>query len=804
MTNKTDFIERLRTLVQKGDEVDRSYAIRALADLKDSGSVELLFERLHDEDLDVSIDAVNALGELEGEGIADKLIESFLKDPEGEIKVACLESLAKLGDKKAIPHFLAVAEKPPEEVSFESGDWDLWWDMQLQSIRGLGKLKVTEAIPVLKRLIESDDYLDIENEIFNTIVDIGGKESDEYLLSLLTGNNARIKRRVAKALGRSQSKSTLKLLGRSLQDKDPDVREATLLALQERDVSQYLPAILLLFRDSNANIRKVAVAVAQKLSLSNVKEDEVADLIEKLRPVLHDSDQTVKKTVLNALQSLNWKADEEETEYLSESLKTCKGDCFTALCQVISAQNLAQGYATLLYLLRHNELEQEENIHALAAIGTSAQWNDAVESTLGALIFADTSVVRLAALEALASLDKTFPKGSSYEGRLPIEMISETMQGKLKPPASQRIIPIVPVEDIEKKFDQEAQTEVADDNSDKDQSDSEKVDTSFVDNALEQISQSIADGEKPHPMSTLDAIAITHVEDELERVAAENKKQPEAEASDEDLNDFIALTEQNREISKWLFNKNAVDVNIDIQRLAARILANIGSNEALPYLLKAFQTNDDQLKEEAALSIASLIKTANLEIDEDLTLKADLLSALNKELDSEERDLRIAAARALAEIGTIDEIPELIKKLHDDEVAMRIQVLHSLSKIACRTEDDEDTDKKINYVALAELMLAQLKTNETGVHRAAVDALIPLFGNKLNGSTVSLKQTAISQLIQAGLSGTHGQVQEMTQGLIALDKELSSIRLLEKIDEVSNSVERRYMVEMLGEIHKHA
>jgi len=383
-------------------------------------------------------------------------------------------------------------------------------------------------------------------------------------------------------------------------------------------------------------------------------------------------------------------------------------------------------------------------------------------------------------------------------------MISETMQGKLKPPASQRIIPIVPVEDIEKKFDQEAQTEVADDNSDKDQSDSEKVDTSFVDNALEQISQSIADGEKPHPMSTLDAIAITHVEDELERVAAENKKQPEAEASDEDLNDFIALTEQNREISKWLFNKNAVDVNIDIQRLAARILANIGSNEALPYLLKAFQTNDDQLKEEAALSIASLIKTANLEIDEDLTLKADLLSALNKELDSEERDLRIAAARALAEIGTIDEIPELIKKLHDDEVAMRIQVLHSLSKIACRTEDDEDTDKKINYVALAELMLAQLKTNETGVHRAAVDALIPLFGNKLNGSTVSLKQTAISQLIQAGLSGTHGQVQEMTQGLIALDKELSSIRLLEKIDEVSNSVERRYMVEMLGEIHKHA
>jgi len=39
-------------------------------------------------------------------------------------------------------------------------------------------------------------------------------------------------------------------------------------------------------------------------------------------------------------------------------------------------------------------------------------------------------------------------------------------------------------------------------------------------------------------------------------------------------------------------------------------------------------------------------------------------------------------------------------------------------------------------------------------------------------------------------------------GLNALDKDLSSTHLLTKLDQVSNSIERRYVVEMLGELHR--
>jgi len=238
-----------------------------------------------------------------------------------------------------------------------------------------------------------------------------------------------------------------------------------------------------------------------------------------------------------------------------------------------------------------------------------------------------------------------------------------------------------------------------------------------------------------------------------------------------------------------------VDVSVDIQRLAARMLGKAGTHDAFPALMHAFESDDSELKREAALSMGVLIEKGVMPTEE---LKPALHKALLNELNAKERDLRIAAARALGEFGEAADIPYLVEKLEDVDTAMRMETVHSLSKIAMRADEKQD----LNYHELAELILAQLDSNETGVHRAVVDALVPLFGNKLNGSAVSLKQAAINSLINAGLSGSHGQVKEMSWGLNALDKELSSTRLLEKMDEVTNSVDRRFVVEILGELYR--
>lgn len=806
MTENSQLIEKLRTLITDGNEVDRCYAIRTLQTIQDSSSTDLLIKAMRDDDIDVCVDAIEALGNLGGESVTEKLIESLINDPDGEIKVACVNALAELGDEKAASELLKLAEKPPEESNYVSGDWDFWWDMQLASIRGLGKMQLVEAIPVLKRILEEDDCLDIESDIFNSLAQIGtnkeGAQANEYLFERLSAGTPRTRRRIAKALGKSNSVSTVKPLARGLSDKDADVREATLLALQTRKATQYLPAVLLTFRDTNANVRKCAIQVAHKLALQlQVKESTDSDLLEKLLPLLQDNDSSVKSAVLDTLTNLDWQADNESKEYLSSLLKESSGDCFASVCHAIDAQQLSDGVATLLYMFRHKELKSaEDETHALTTIGRSKQWNTVIESTLAANIFNDNKLVRLTALEALSELDKTFPQGSPIEGldedaRLPLDMITEALQGHLKPPLTQKIIPIVPVEDVAEKFEAKAEEEKA----------KTEEDSSFVDKALEQISQSIADGEKPHPMSTLDAIAIESVEKQLEaqRLAEEDSLESVLE-EDEDLQEFLALTEKNKEISNWLFNKGAGDVSVDIQRLAARMLGKSGTNDAFPALLKAFETDveeeteDSELKCEAALSVGILVDKG---VHPEEALKLALNKALLQELNADARDLRIAAARALGAFGDANDIPYLIEKLHDEDTVMRMQTISSLSKIAMKSDEDVD------YHELAELMLAQLDdsdSSETGVHRAVVDALVPLFGNKLNGSSVSLKEATINSLISAGLSGSNGQVKEMSWGLNALDKELASTRLLEKMDEVSTSVERRYLVEMLGELHRPA
>ena len=807
VTQTSIVTKRLQTLLTNGDEVDRCYAIQGLVTIRDVDSTKLITKCLRDDDIDVCVDAASALGELGGESVADTLIQSLINDPDGEVKVACVKALTNLGDYKATTHLLELAEHRPKEIDFSTEEWDPWWDMQLDAIKGLGKMQVTEAVPVLQRVLEAGECIDIENEILNSLAEISGV-ADDYLIQQLKQGIPRTRRRVTKALGQSKSDATLKPLARTLKDEDADTREEALRSLLKRNTVQYLPAILLLFRDTNTAVRQTAIMVAHQLSQQLQTNDNeeytelAAGLSKKLIPLLQDPDPAIKATALKTLANLNWKPDSKNTEIIVAMLRDSRGDDFASVCQFVQAQQLEDAVPVLLYMFRNNELEAEEKVIALNTLGLFRLWNPVIESTIGACVFDKKKMVRLAALEALAELDKSLSvslKNKDEDIRLPIHMITEALHGKLKPPATKRVIPII-AETSEKKpaeADEAADHHAADDKVSNDRTGSTD-DDSFVENALEKISQSIDDGKNPHPLSTLDSMAIASViadkEQQQEQQADDEEQQKLSTEDAEELKDFLDLTEKNTEITKWLFSREAADVNVDIQHLAARFLGCANSDNAIPALLDIFPCDDNTLKREAILSIGLLLKNEN-------NLSAETSKAIHEILISElyasDRDLRIAAARTLGALGTSEDIAQLIPALQDSEVAMRIQTIHSLSEIAQRS-----TKGNVELKGLAGNILLQLNNNDTGVHRAAVDALVPLFRNKLNGDAVLLKETAISSLINAGLSGSDGQVREMSWGLNALDKELSSIRLLARLDELPTSVERRYVVEMLAELHR--
>ncbi len=793
--------QTLQSLLATGDEVDRCYAIRSLAQIQDDSAVELLVSSLRDDDIDVCVDAAEALAEGEfarDVEVTQKLIESLLNDPEGEIKVACVRALVRREDKEAIPHLLGLMEKPLEDTAYVTDEWDVWWDMQLESIRGLGKMRIEVAIPALQRVLATDDFLDIENEIFNTLAAIGGS-ANAYLFTQLNEGNARYRRRIAKALGNSTMAESLKPLARALKDVDADVREATLLSLLKRDAVQYLPAIFILFRDASPKVRQLAIKVAHQLSKNINQQSEQRDaLIEKLLPLLRDDNALVVSTALNTLTNLAWQPDSEQQETLISLLKTYKSDAFASVCHALLRLKISDAVAILLHRLRHNELESEEKMHALITLGKFKIWNKVVESVIWASIFDDNKTVRVAAIEALAELDSHLKQESksandSQAQRLPIEMIAEAVQGNLEPPLTKTIIPVIAVDDSKKSEADNESTQPPSANHDKDKQDSE-----FIEAAKQQISKSIAAGEKPLPLSTLDSIVISRVEKQMEcQHQQENQPIESPVEPDADLDEFVALTEENAEIANWLLNKEVVDMDVEIQRLAARFLAQSNSDQAISILLSVLNSDDSQLKREAILSIGSLFGAMAMHTEQSTQQLAQLHDVLIAELNAKNRDLRIAAAKVLGDLGTSADSQILLEALDDKEVAMRMQILRSLISIAMSSDK-----KEFNHLELAEQLLEQLENNnETGIHRAAVEGLVTLFEHKLNGSAVALKQTAIDCLINAGLSGTDGQVKEMSWGLNALDKELSTTHLIKKMEQLSMSVERRYVIEMLGELH---
>lgn len=813
-----DVVEKLHELISEGDEVDRCYAIQSLVTMRHSGANDLLIDCLRDEDVDVCVDAANALAELGDASTSEKLIESLLKDPDGEVKTACIKALARLGENRAIPLLLNIIENRPDDIAFDTSDWDYWWDMQLESIKAMGEMQVNEAVPALQRILENGDHLDIEDQIFKSLAQIGN-DGEALLITLLDSGDSRTRRRIVKALGRSRSSATLKPLARALRDEAPEVREATLNALASRQQAiHYLPIILHLFKDDDARVRSTAIRTTQKLSqqTDSSLDTDYSELLNKLLPMLDDADPLVKLTVLETLAHLNWQPDRKTQAKVIQLLGQCEGDCFSAVSRFITQHQLNDAIDDIVLLYKRNVLGDEERQHLVSTVGHLQRWSTDIESLLGSAIYDSSKSVRLAALEALANLDNTFPADLNEEAnRQPFDMIKEALHGRLKPPARQATIPVImgkpkqekpiintPEIDVGNQAIEDK--ELAESHAPVEMNESD----AFVARAMEEISKSISDGEKPVPLSTLDSMAITCVEKKLEAEAnltAGKIPNPEESSEDNDheksalsieekqeLQEFLDITRANAETAKWLFNKEVVSVELDIQRLAARLLGNIGSSRLIPALLEVFEQQDSLLNREAILSIGRLAKAEPLPKE----LAGEIHLVLVQALDVTNRDLRIAAIRVLGELGTDEDITTLLPLLGDSEITVRIHTVYALGKLA---QVSPGVDLDISW--LLQKLLGQLDNNETGLHRAVVDAIIPLF-SRLNGAAEPLKQSAIERIIDSGLAGSDGQVKDMTRGLGALDKERSSTELLFKLESLETSVERRYVVEMLAELHR--
>lgn len=827
----------LKYLAQ-GNEVDRCYAAKTLGNLRIKEASTALLERIKDEDVDVCIDAINALGKIKDPAAIPALLESLEKDPDEDVKLAITESLLHYQSEEAVDALLKLAEDRPEEMHFDqNADWDSWWDIQEKAITILGKKQIHKAFPVFKKILEDEFGQDIEAVILKSMAQLNSQEADDYLISRLNNKTTefqeRQQRRAATALGFSKSENTLKALGRALVNKSADTRENVVYALGKRKANQYVRAIILSLRDQSANVRRVALNVLQQMATELQQNpdfdfNQIAAMLDVTNP---DKDDIVlQASILTFFQ--HQQKISPIFEKLSEDNQQLFIDCLTAqddkvLTEAARFAALAKNPLTIepLFTLALSENQsawvRKEAILALGFV--ISQLTDSTEKQealvkLSTLIHNQEQTVRASALQALLTIsnqtnddDALFPAISLLLATLKGEQFTldndhgdndhvdkSNVDNDTKSEKANEVSCTEGDQASESNCNSCSQSELCSD------------DAKVTENILQQLDmQSIKDSDHliaenedqpiQEAMSTLDAIAMDNVDSARAVVPSSEKEKAHdiqtgpfiSEELDEELDEFVELMQKNFTRGTKM-KRRKIDTYADARHICSRLLSDNNQPQydemIVAALAECLNDDDHYLRQEAAESLSQI------------SLKNPLIPGLSNTfgklvtlLDAKDADMRIACIHALAHSGNRAALPHLLDYLSDHEYLVQLHALQGLVYILAnkaQLSEAQQTEVMVLDDTSDEQVIAALfdclENTNYSISMAAIEALTELQQND-----------AIEQFIDVALQDEGQSALRISALLKKLNKEKSIELLLTRLDTVSDSSYRRYVMEML-------
>lgn len=820
---------RLLNYLESGNEVDRCYAAKTLGNLKVKEATEALLQRTRDEDVDVCIDAISALGKIKEPSALPMLLESLEKDPDSDVKLAVTESLAHYHSPESVATLLKLAEERPEEMHFDDNDdWDSWWDLQEKAITILGDMQVKAAFPILKNILEDEYSQDIEAVILKAIAKLDDTDADNYLINRLHGSNTDAdkvvtevqQRRAATALGCSPSKATLKALGRALVSNSADTRENVLYALGKRKATAYTKVVVLSLRDPAANVKRAALEVLQQLSTETDSSqsfdfNQIAGMLSDPDPLLQAAvlsffqEQQKNKPIIKTLNT-------ENQQLIIHCLEADNDNVLAQAAQLAGLTGDAINVSLLLGLALadvHSAWVRKEAILALGYcinnISDSSDKQNALNQ-LGQLISNKEQPVRASAIQALVNISNSSNSDIGENELPPIAILLATLRGEqfeLK-------------EDEDKNCTDTSQASKTDCHScaqssacsaamtddehmaaDK-QEVTEVILQQFDDKAIEE-NPHLIPAHEAQPvqaaMSTLEAIALDNVASAqavIPETAAEKSHDKDSgpfisEQLDDDMDEFVTIMRKNFNQGKKIVRRK-IDTFADARHICARLLCDNTQEQYAAMIVKALtdclNDDDQELRREATEALSNL------------SLKAPLSIGLNNAfgklitlLDSKDTDMRIACIHAIAHSGNRAALPHLLDYLSDEDYLVQLHALHGLVYIisnkagltaAQQAEHmilDEISDKQV-----ISALFDCLDNKNYSVSMAAIEAL------------ADLQQTeAIEQFIDVALTDEGQSARSISRLLKKLDSEKSTELLLNRLDSVADSSYRRYVMEML-------
>ncbi|MCP3933405.1 MAG: HEAT repeat domain-containing protein, partial [Bacteroidetes bacterium] len=308
--------------------------------------------------------------------------------------------------------------------------------------------------------------------------------------------------------------------------------------------------------------------------------------------------------------------------------------------------------------------------------------------------------------------------------------------------------------------------------------------------------------------STLASIMQDNDRIEKSLLESDTKTDVDTQQSDE-TDEFQTLVQDNITRSKWLFNeKENISVAQDVQRQACQILSKLPrhlkaekTTQIVNNLLSVLNSNDNKLRCYAADSIAQIAldnpQTAGIEY---------AFGGLITQYHNENWDLKLACMRALAAIRNRGAIPILASALDHQRSAIRIQAIQSITDLLIEGDailkNAHVAEKPPTLIEWVNTLIDQLQDKEAGVRYSAVNNLKRcLLSDEINHQEGLIKK-AIEHIVQAAFNNHGGRTRDMALVLKAIEPVQGTERLIQLLNELPNSYERRFAIEMLEEMYR--
>jgi HEAT repeat protein len=393
-------------ILSDGVDVHRCLAAQASGHIGAPAAVQPLISALLDEDEDVRTDAAEALSELADPRAGQQLLENLLGDPCTGVKLAAIETLAKLRDKQVIPWLRRMVKGRDEDIVwdeeefFDSG-WDDWVDIQIKAVDALAVLDASEAVPDIVAAIGDEDAQDMTEAAFKALARMG-RPGIAALAGFLDEDSTRLRRRAAAALAGVDGEEAADALACALADPSAQVRAAAMGARAVRFPEDGRLAAL--FEDPDATVRAAAVRLCGKQHP------------DRLPALIGDGATSVQVAALKVLAGLpDFPADETLVMALRGKLvdETVEVAAASALALGAIAPQAALG--DLIPALLDTDRPVGARLGALQ--GLALVGGEPVVEALVAVIDDAARPIRLETLSALARLARTDAVWPNAAGR---------------------------------------------------------------------------------------------------------------------------------------------------------------------------------------------------------------------------------------------------------------------------------------------------------------------------------------------------------------------------------------------------